>query len=111
MNDERRKSPRYPVDLSATVEVAGQSHPGRVRDLCRDALFVEVSEPWSIGTQVRVTAALPGGEGPVDMAGRVVRQAAPGEESPGVAVLFDDLSPSTATRIDLFLATQEEPGG
>ena len=110
MSEERRKSPRYPVDLSATVEVAGQSQPGRVRDLCRDALFVEVPGSWPIGTQVRVAAVLPGGVGPVDMAGRVVRQADPGEESPGVAVLFDDLSPSTATRIDLFLAAQEEGG-
>ena len=109
MSDERRKSPRYPVDVPASVEIAGRSHPGRIRDLCRDALFVEIPGFWSIGTRVSLSAELPGGEGPVDLAGRIVRQAAPEEGVSGVAVLFDDLPPATATRIDFFLAEQEPP--
>jgi hypothetical protein len=107
MSEERRSSPRYPVDVAAQIEIAGRSHEGRIRDLCRDALFVELAGFWAVGTVVTVTSELPGGAGPVTLRGQIVRQADPEEESAGVAILFSDLAPSAATRIDIFLAAQE----
>ena len=104
MGDERRKTPRFAVDIPARLYGKGSVQEVRVRDLCRDALFVEVAGEWPLGTQVTVTAEFPGTAPPLPLAGSIVRIAPPEEEFEGVAVLFRDLTPAAATTIDLFLA-------
>lgn len=107
MSDERRRAPRYPVDIPARLELLGRTHEVRVRDLCRDALFAELAGEWSVDTPVHLSADLPGADSPLEIEGRIVRVAGPGDEYQGVAVLFTQLSPSVATRIDLLLASLE----
>jgi hypothetical protein len=91
------------VDGAVQLTVDGTSFPGRLRDLSTDAVLVEAAQGWPLGTRVEVQLALPGDEGePFTVVGDVVRVSA-GDPGQAVAVLFADLTPAAATRIDLFV--------
>ena len=87
--------------------VGGQAVPGHLKDLCRDAALVEVQEPCELGTPVRIAWA--GGDGEIEVAGRVIRLAHGEGEAPAMAVLFGDVAPAAATAIELMI--DRGPGG
>jgi hypothetical protein len=102
---ERRKNPRYPVNVEAQVSMGMERLTGTVKDICRDAILVEVKREIPLGTELALALALPGTGGPLHVVGKVVRVAAvPGGQD--VAVLFTDLMPAYAQRIDFFIALQ-----
>jgi len=104
--DERRRSKRYEADVPTQLRVSGQLVPVRLKDVCRDAVLVETPETWPLGTLVGVILGLPDGQSPVEVHGTVIRLApATDGERPSVAVLFTELSPELATRLDFFFAT------
>jgi hypothetical protein len=101
---ERRKNPRYEVDVPVRLTVEGRAHVGRLRDVCRDAALVEVHGRWPLGTPVVLAMELPGTEWPLQVGGTVIR-VAPGEgDATATAVVFTDLTPAAETRIDFFIA-------
>jgi hypothetical protein len=103
---ERRKQPRFVVDVPARLTAEGATFPGHVRDICRDAAWIEAERGCAIGAEVALAVELPGTGGPMIIEGRVIR-VAPGEKAPnGMAILFKDLPPTSATRIDFFIALQ-----
>ena len=83
----------------------GQTFPGHLKDICRDAALVESHHICPLETRVVLSMELPGNEGAVDIGGKVIRLAAGEGDARGMAILFTDLSPAAATRIDFFLAT------
>jgi hypothetical protein len=57
-------------------------------------------------TRLALAVELPGTGGPMEIDGRVIRLG-PGEKEPyGMALLFGDVPPAVATRIDFFIALQ-----
>jgi hypothetical protein len=106
---ERRKLPRFVVDIPVQLLVGGRTLPGHVVDICRDAAWVESEASCSIDTIVSVNIEFPGAEGDaIDIIGRVIRVGA-GEKAPhGMALLFTGLTPAAATRIDFFIDQQSE---
>ena len=107
MSEERRKSPRFTVEVPVRLTTGGNSFPGQLKDLCRDAVLVETHQPLPIDTQVAVAMALPGTGGPLEVRGRVIR-VAPGEgDAQRVAILFTSVTPAAETRIDFFIAQHE----
>jgi hypothetical protein len=102
---ERRRHPRVPVDGPAEVSFDDETWTGTLRDVCRDAVLVDLPAPIPEGQSVRLTASLPGIGGRLEAVGTVVR-IAPGlkEGLHGVALLFTEVTPGAATLIDLFLA-------
>jgi hypothetical protein len=104
---ERRKQPRFSVDVPARLTVEGATFPGHLRDVCRDAAWVESEHGCALGTEIALAVELPGTGGPILVEGRVIR-VAPGDTAPnGMAILFKDLPPASATRIDFFIALQD----
>jgi PilZ domain len=105
--DDRRKNPRFAVAAPLRLKAGTFSTEGRLRDICRDAALVEVEAPQALGAFVNLAFDLPGtGEGPVEASGQVIR-VAPGEGGAhGAAVLFTDVAPQAAARIEFFLALQ-----
>jgi PilZ domain-containing protein len=101
---ERRKSPRHAVDLPVRCTASGRTFPGHLKDICRDAALVESHELCPLETRVVISMELPGYDGAVEIGGRVIRLAAGEGDARGMAILFTDLSPAAATRIDFFLA-------
>ena len=107
MNHERRKHPRYPVKMPVTVTHEEESHTVLVKDICREAVFVEIKRVLPVGTEVTVTFGLPGKDGPLQVGGRVVRVAAKEEASgPGIAILFNPMTPAAEVRLDFFISLQ-----
>jgi hypothetical protein len=101
---ERRRQPRFVVDVPVRLSTAGTSFTGHLRDVCRDAAWIETERICALGTELAIAVELPGTGGPMLIEGRVIR-VAPGEKAPnGMAVLFKDLAPAVATRIDFFIA-------
>ena len=107
---ERRRHQRVAVDVPATLRAGGGDHSARIRDICRDAVLVEADEEWPLETEVSLRTDLPGVSDPIDVRGRVIRLA-PGEDGGhGMAILFSDMSPVVAMRIDFFVALQADLG-
>jgi hypothetical protein len=107
VSDERRKNPRFPVDVPVRLTAGGTSFPGHLKDVCRDAVLVETHRPMPIDSEVSVAMALPGTGGPLEVGGRVIR-VAPGEgDAQRLAILFTSLTPAAETRIDFFIAQHE----
>ncbi len=105
---ERRKSPRYEVDVPVRVTVEGRAHLGRLRDVCRDAALVETQGRWPLGTPVILAMELPGTEWPLQVSGTVIRMSAGEGDTTATAVVFTDLTPAAETRIDFFIARHGE---
>ena len=105
---ERRRSTRVPVDVPVRLTVGGESVPGQMRDICRDAALVEVHRSVDIGSEVTLVFELPDDEGgPLRVAGRVIRIAPGDGDARGVAVLFRDVQPAVEGRISMFLQRQD----
>ncbi len=104
---ERRKSPRFSVNVPVRVTSGGDTFSGILKDLCRDAALVEGERVAALGTEVALALALPGTGGPLQVAGRVVRLAAGDHGGHDMAVLFTNLSSAAETRIDFFITLQQ----
>jgi hypothetical protein len=101
---ERRKQVRVRLDLPVRVGIEGQVLDGRLRDICREAALVEMNHRCPLGTPVMLTLDLPG-RVPLLVAGTVIRLAEGEGEGQGLAILFADLTPTAAAKLDSFLAT------
>ena len=107
MTQERRRNPRFAVDVPARFTVGKETLIGRVRDVCRDAALVEANKWFPLETQATLALELPGTGGPLQLYGKIIRLA-PGEQGThGMAILFSDLTPAATDRIDYFISQQE----
>ncbi|HET7747467.1 MAG TPA: PilZ domain-containing protein [Vicinamibacteria bacterium] len=109
MSAERRKSPRYAVDLAAELSRAGVPEPARVKDICRDAALVEAAADANEGTMVGLVVKLSRSSS-VELKGRVIRRAGRAGDAHAFAVLFGDVDPAAATEIEVLLARVEREG-
>jgi hypothetical protein len=100
--EDRRRSPRVVVDLPVRLVVDGQTVPGRIHDVCRDAALVETHQRCSVGMNVVLSWETPGG-GMVQVAGVILRISAAEGDARRVAILFVDVAPATATAIELLV--------
>lgn len=89
------------------LEAGGATLGGRLHDICRDAALVECSRTWPLETPVSLAFELPGTGGPLQVSGRVVRLSSGTEGPAGMAILFTEVTPAAATRIDFFFALNE----
>ena len=105
-DDDRRRHPRYALDVEGRLTVEGASYGVRLKDICEEAVLVETAQPIRLGAAVTLTAEILGGSGAVEISGKVVRLAGAGEGGPGAAILFTSLNPAAATQIDFFLELQ-----
>ena len=100
--EDRRKHPRVVVELPVRLSVDGKTVPGRLHDVCHDAALVETHQRCVVGSSV-VLAWESGGGGMVQVDGVVLRVSAGEGDARGVAILFTDVAPSTATAIELLV--------
>lgn len=105
MSADRRRHPRLEIDAPVRVLSGFEAIEGRLRDLSIDATLIEAEKTWPMGTDVTLELTLPDDDVALQLSGQVIRLASDGPQ-PGMAVLFSDLTPDAATRIDLFLARQ-----
>ena len=104
--EERRRSPRVAVDVPVRLTLGRDSMPGRLRDICRDAALVEVHQECPLGSDVSLMFELAEEDGPMQVAGQVIRLAPGDGDARAVAVLFRNLHPTAEGRIEMFLHRQ-----
>jgi len=104
---ERRKSPRFSVNVAARLTFREHTAHGPLKDLCRDAALVESAHAAPLGSDVTLALALPGTGGPLQVAGRVVRVTPAEQGTHDMAVLFTEVSMAAETRIDFFITLQQ----
>jgi PilZ domain len=104
--DDRRKNPRFPVDVPVRLTGEGGVQSARLKDICRDAALVEGDQVWPLDAEVAIAMELPGTGGPLEVTGQVIR-IVPGERK-GMAILFTRVSPAAGMRIDFFVALQTD---
>jgi hypothetical protein len=85
------------------LRIGEQQLTGLLRDICRDAALVESQRTWPLGTTVALALEPAGDQEAMEVIGTVVRIASVQGEPRGMAVLFSDLAPAAATRIDLLI--------
>jgi hypothetical protein len=103
---ERRRNPRFSVNVPVRLTSGGEVFTGTLKDLCRDAALVETPHAAPVGTDVLLALALPGTGGPLQVGGRVVRLAEGDHGGHDMAVLFSELTPAAEARIDFFITLQ-----
>jgi len=101
--EDRRKSPRVVVDLPVRVGMAGQTVPGRLHDVCRDAALVETHDSCVVGTRVTLAWESSRGGGMVQVDGLVLRVSASEGDARRIAILFVDVAPAATTAIELLV--------
>jgi PilZ domain-containing protein len=100
---DRRRHPRVMVDVPVRLTLGRESVPGRLRDICRDAALVEVHRDCALGSDVSLMFELSEEDGPMQVAGQVIRVAPGDGDARAVAVIFRDLHPTAEGRIEMFL--------
>jgi len=108
MSEERRRNPRFAVEVPVRLTSGGAAFPGRLKDLCRDAVLVETTHGLPIDAMVAVAMALPGTGGPLEVGGKVIRVVRGDGEEQRLAILFTSVTPAAETRIDFFIAQHEQ---
>jgi uncharacterized protein (TIGR02266 family) len=107
----KRRFPR----VSASMQVSFEDFKGiffeYARDISRTGVFIEMDEPLTIGTRLRLSFALPAPfDHPVLAYGRVVRCSSGSSNSPaGVGVSFIHVDEDSARVIDALVAGSELP--
>jgi hypothetical protein len=100
-HDERRASPRAPVDILFNKYVAGRPHLCRATDISRDGLLAEpFREPASAETHVGLQLEVPGTRHIISCAGRITRRGPDG--SAGIA--FCGLAPEHQALLDALVS-------
>lgn len=110
MSDDRRRSRRHPVKAAVRLSLGDEELPGLLRDICREAALVESPRELPLEASVALAIELPSQIGTLQVGGRVVRRAAAESHIHPLAILFTDVAPAAATRLDLFLAKLEQEG-
>ncbi len=72
-----------------------------ISDIGAGGVFILTRGPLPVGSKVQYSFYLPDNYGPVEGQGKVVRE----EETMGMAIEFEDLSPNDLERLKFFVAS------
>ncbi len=100
----RRKFVRQRVPVTRPLEIT-VSHTvplrAEISDIGEGGVFILTSNPLPVGSKVQYSFNLPDDHDPVEGQGKVVRE----EETLGMAIGFEDLSPDDLERLQTFVAS------
>ena len=97
----RRRSPRYTVDLAIEIEWGSARMPGRIRDLSLNGMHVELSDALWVGAQFSAKVLL---EPPIAV-DCTVRRAQRG----AMGLMFTPANEEARTRVEAFISSLASP--
>jgi uncharacterized protein (TIGR02266 family) len=110
LSENRRRDPRYGVELDVTLESEHNFYAGFVENLSASGIFVATHTKRGIGELVEFSIRLAKDEEPITGVGEVrwTRQYSETSDSPpGVGLKFKKLGDGAAARIEAFLKNRE----
>ena len=99
---QRRRFPRYPTDLPATLYLESGVVQVRVKNISRGGCLISPSLPGQSPPHIKISFQLEAGEPPVNCKGEVVYTIA----DRGSGVVFTEISEHNMDRISDFFAGQ-----
>jgi hypothetical protein len=96
---DRRLAPRHRFETKATFEFSGTIWSAATRDLTSAGTFLLADCLPPDSTLIEISLTIEDGLAPIDLTGRVVRQASESDEPAGFAVEFDRIEGEDAERI------------
>ena len=107
--EERRASPRIPVEMWVEESTARELYFQRGANISAGGIFLERTIPHARGTHVTLRFTLPGDAAPVEVKGEIVNVGEANEEL-GMGVKFLAIDDADRERIERFIArAAEEP--
>lgn len=97
----RRRSPRYAVDLAIEIEWGSAKIAGRIRDFSLNGMRVEIPDALWVGAQFSATVCV---EPPIAV-DCTVRRAQPG----AMGVVFSPANDEARARVESFIARLASP--
>lgn len=101
MSDERRASPRIPVEMWVEESTERELYFQRGANISVGGLYLQQTIPHPKGTRVNLRFTLPGEENPVEVKGEIVNVSP--DEPLGMGVKFLDLRDVDRLRIEHFV--------
>ncbi len=98
---ERRRELRTPYEAKATLSFGGAAFTAVTQNLNPHGAFFATNLSVDDATPVELTLDIHDGGGEIELTGRVVRKAASGDRTGGLAVEFDGIDDEDAERIRL----------
>jgi uncharacterized protein (TIGR02266 family) len=102
---ERRESPRIPVEMWVEESTERELYFQRSANLSAGGIFLENTIPHPKGTVVNLQFTLPGDSSPIKVRGEIVNAAASDEL--GMGIKFVDVEPEVERRISEFVLRAE----
>jgi len=107
---DRRRYFRRPLRVKVTEKVSGLFEHFGSTNISAGGMFLKSERPHPVGSELELEFALPGRDGVVSVAARVVRTVPPGNRGgyePGMGVEFTEIDPADKKAIEEFV---REPG-
>jgi uncharacterized protein (TIGR02266 family) len=110
LSENRRRDPRYGVELDVTLESDHNFYAGFVENLSASGIFVATHTKRTIGELIEFSIRLAKDEDPITGVGEVrwTRQYSETSDSPpGIGLKFKKLGDGASSRIEAFLKNRE----
>jgi len=111
MDDERRSSPRYQVQVEVGLQTESNFYTGLTQDLSGGGVFVATNQIRTVGERIKVLLTLPGQKEPFEILTEVrwVRSTSFSHsvDDPGMGLRFLQMSPRARKAITDFLGLRE----
>jgi uncharacterized protein (TIGR02266 family) len=111
MNDERRSSPRYQVQVEVGMQTESNFYTGLTQDLSGGGVFVATHQIRPVGERIKVLLTVPGQTEPFEILTEVrwVRgtSLSYSAEDPGMGLRFLEMSPRASKVIADFITQRD----
>jgi uncharacterized protein (TIGR02266 family) len=111
MDDERRSSPRYQVQVEVGMQTESNFYTGLTQDLSGGGVFVATNQIRPVGERIKVLLTLPGQTEPFEILTEVrwIRSStlSRGVDDPGMGLRFLQMSPRARKVIGDFITQRD----
>ena len=110
LSENRRRDPRYGVELDVTLESDHNFYAGFVENLSASGIFVATHSKRGLGELIEFSIRLSKDEEPITGVGEVrwIRQYSETSDSPpGIGLKFKNLGDGASQRIEAFLKNRD----
>ncbi|GAB6095492.1 hypothetical protein JCM14469_17440 [Desulfatiferula olefinivorans] len=83
-HEKKRRAPRVSYFMAVDYVVGDRVYNGYINNISSEGVFIETREPFSEGSEITLTFALPNSQGHIRVTGKIVRK-----ETNGIGVAFD----------------------
>jgi hypothetical protein len=101
-NGDKRRQPRKDCLINVNMMLQGPNYNSYILDINQYGAYIETSESFAVGQQMKLTFASPDSRKPLDVTGEIIRK-----DNQGVGIRFRNLSDNELQTIRSFVENQD----